>query len=207
MSRRNRGTIPETEAERALADYARSRFSDYMQRWLPVQVAAADQIRGMREPGSFERRQMQAMFGAETGRAFDEAARKAEASEWAGGINPGSARSRMRAAGMALDRAAASGIGWSRANQIIEDAYVRGLSALAAAGRGQSASVGDALGSAAGLAQQHAAGQAAASAADRAAMYELAGTGIGFAGRAMSGRRRGVQPGPSNVFEWGYPEG
>lgn len=205
MASRNKGTVPETDAERALAEIARQRFADYQQRWMPVIQESSRRLTEMAQPDSFVRRQAQAMFGGETASAFDAASRKAEQSEWAHGINPASGRAKMRIAGMAADRAAATGIGWSRANQIIEDAYLRGLSALSSAGRGQSSAATDAMSSAASIAQRSAASEAAESASRRAGMYRLAGTGIGMAGAELMSNRP-EKPGPSNVFEWGYPE-
>lgn len=207
MAGRNKGTVPETEAERALAEIARQRFADFQSRWLPLQAEAASRLRSMAQPDSFERRTAQGIFGAETARAFTQAERGIEAREWAGGINPASGRAKLRAAGMQADRAAATGIGFSRANQIIEDAYVRGMQALMASGRGQQASAASALGNVGVLAQQAAASDAAAAAANRATGYDLAGTGIGFAGMALRRPRTSSEPpGPSNVFEWGYPD-
>lgn len=208
MSSRNKGTIPETEAERALAELARQRFADYQSRWMPLQAAAAQKIKAMYEPGSSELRSAETMFGAETAKQFTEAERAAEQKGWVGGINPGSARSRLTMAGLATDRAASTGIGWSKARQIIDDAYVRGLSALAAAGRGQRAEIGDATYSAAQSAAQSAAMDARTSAANRAANYELLGIGAGMVGRGIAAKwpQERQRPGPSNVFEWGYPE-
>lgn len=208
MSSRNKGTIPETEAERALAELARQRFADYQSRWMPLQSAAARHLQAMYEPGSRGLQATQTMFGAEAAKQFTEAERAAEQKGWAGGINPGSARSRLTMAGFDTDRAASTGIGWSKARQIIDDAYLRGMSALAAAGRGQRADIGNAMYGAAQSAAQSAAIDARTSAANRAANYELAGIGAGMLGRgiATQWQQSGRQPGPSNVFEWGYPE-
>lgn len=210
MASRNKGTVPETEAERALAELARAKFADYTSRWLPLQRQMAADVMKLSKPGTFEQRGIETVFGAETGKAFTGAERAAEAAEWSAGINPGSARSRMRAAGMAADRAASSGIGFSKAQQIIDDAYVRGLSALMAAGRGKAASTSSAMADAARLSQQAAYEDAAASAANRATNYGIAGTAAGYGLRAFTSSpqtNRTATPGPENVFEWGYPEG
>lgn len=203
MSRRNRGTVPETEAERALAELARQRFVDYQTRWLPVQMESAARLGRMHQEGSFERGQAKAMFGAETARAFTDVERGIEQRNWAAGVNPGSARAKLQSAGIQADRAAATGIGWSRADQIIEDAYVRGLSSLMAAGRGQRAATFDSAADAARLAQQSALSDAMASAADRAAAYQIAGSAIGFGARYYTDQNR--PRGISDPTHYGYP--
>lgn len=70
MSSRNKGTIPETEAERALAEVARQRFADYQARWLPVQVEAANRLNRLAQRNrSSEDRPRRCLAGRLAGRS------------------------------------------------------------------------------------------------------------------------------------------
>jgi hypothetical protein len=188
----NKGTVPETSAERAVADVAAAKFQDYQRRWAPLQQRMADTINRMGAPGSHERGEAEATGAADTGLAFDKTEQKVEASQRAAGINTGSSASKLARLGVGTDKAAALGIGKTSANQTVDDAYISGLTSLMNIGRGKEAIATRGMGAAAGISANQAMSDAEASAAARASNYEMAGTVAGMAGRAYTGRRGGI---------------
>lgn len=195
MASRNSGQIPETEAERALADVAKAKIADYKQRWLPLQMRMAEQIQSMGKAGSEERRRATGAAAADTNVAFGRAGEKLAEEQAARGINAGSSRFKLAQANLASDQARSRGMGREVAEQSIDDAYVGGLQKIMALGRGQEAAASQGLVQSAGLAADTAARDAYASAAERAGNYELGGLAAGGALGAARYGRGGTQYG------------
>lgn len=185
MASRNSGQIPETEAERALADVAKQQLADYKQRWLPVQMRMADTIMAMGKAGSEERRRATGAAAADTSAAFTRAAQQSAVAQENRGINTGSSRFKLAQTGLGADAARSRGVGQEVAQQSVDDAYIGGLQKIMALGRGQQTSAENNMGAAAGLSAQVAESDAMRSAQERAGQYELGGLAAGGAIGAM----------------------
>lgn len=89
----------------------------------------------------------------------------------------------MATTGLGLDAAKSSGLGKMISDQQINDAYTQGLTALAAIGRGQSASVGQSMESQAAASGAQAQADAQAALEERMATGGAVGTALGLAGQ------------------------
>lgn len=196
----NKGTQPETSAERAIADLAANKFKAYQQYWAPRQRALATTIQNMGKEGSFERTSLKAKGAADTSVKFDEAKKALAVRDVAMGNNRGSSAFKLRQAGLDVDKASSLGISSTLADQTIDDAYVSGLSTLMQLGRGQEAQASRGMSQAAqiqaGIASNDAEMAARARAGDWAAGGNILGMGVG----AYANRSPGVSPmGAPNV--------
>lgn len=195
MSKKDKGTVQETEAERALAQNALQRLADYKQRWQPVQRRLAQDVREMGAEGSVERERMAGKAVSDTRGAFAQGAQAAEAAQRSAGVDPGSSKFKLGVTQQATDEARSTGMGIMAADQAIDDAYVRGLSSLMSIGRGTQAAATDNLSSLAGLQAGRAQDEATRSATNRAGNYQLAGQAAGIAiGAGMPGRAQAPNP-------------
>jgi hypothetical protein len=193
MASRDSGQIPETAAERALADVAKAKLADYKQRWLPLQMRMAEQIQTMGKADSEERVRARGASAADTNVAFGRAGEQLASQQQNRGINTGSSRFKLAQANLGSDQARSRGMGRELAEQSVDDAYVGGLQKIMALGRGQEASASENLGRAAGLSADVAARDAYASAAERAGGYEIGGLAAGGALGAMRYGKGGTQ--------------
>ncbi|MEY4429535.1 MAG: hypothetical protein RLZZ182_2224 [Pseudomonadota bacterium] len=188
--------VQETSQQRALADYASAQMADYKARWLPVQQNLAAQIKEMGVDGS------RAEVRAE-GRASNDAAASFGKAEGvmeralAKNVNLGSSRAKLAITGQADDEATSRGLGVTMADQQIDDAYTEGLSALAAAGRGERQAVGNSLMRQAESSGRQAAADAEASLMARAGNARVAGQAVGL----------GLQQGLGSLGSGGAPAG
>lgn len=194
MSKKDSGTVKETEAERALAQNALERLADYRQRWAPVQQRLASEIRAMGKEGSFERKQLAGKVVGDTRAAFTRAGEAAEAQQRNAGIDAGSSKFKLGVTEAGNDEAQSVGMGIMGADQAIDDAYVQGLGAIMSMGRGTQASAQQNLTSLAGIQANQAAADAQASAARRTGNMRLAGTAIGVGAGAAMGAKPGINP-------------
>lgn len=195
MSNSNKGTVPETAAEKAVSDLAMNRFRDYKARWAPLQARLAETIQSMGKADSREREQLKTSQAADAAVAFDKAEDAALQRDAAAGIDRNSSASKMRRAGMRTDRAASIGIGGAISDQMVDDAFIGGLNALMNIGRGQQATAVKGMSESARMASGIAQNDAALSAQQRAGNYEAAGTAVGIgAGAMMRSRGRSASP-------------
>lgn len=194
MSNSNKGTVPETAAEKAVSDLAMNRFRDYKQRWAPMQLRLAETIKSMGKEGSFERERLKSAQAADATVAFDKAGDQVAQRDTAAGINRNSSAAKLRQQGLRTDRAASVGIGGAISDQMIDDAYIGGLDALMRMGRGQEAGAVRGMGQSAQIAAGIAQNDAALAADQRAGNFEAAGTAIGIGAGSMMRGRRGNSP-------------
>jgi hypothetical protein len=194
MGKKDRGTVKETEAERALAQNAMQRLADYRQRWQPVQQRLATEIRSMGKDDSFERKQLAGKVATDTRAAYSQAGEAAEAAQLNAGINPASSKFKLGISEAAADEARSLGVGVMGADQAIDDAYVRGLASIMSIGRGTQAEATSNLSSLAGVQAAQARSDAEASAARRSGNRRMAGVALGT---ALSAGMPG-QPRPGN---------
>lgn len=138
--------VQETPQQRAMAEFAMNSFNDYKQRWLPLQRQLAAQIQMAGKPNSPQERLAEGKASTDTAIQFSKANQEAEKRLTGLGAGLGSPRAKLALTGMGDDQATSTGMGLSIADQQIDDAYMQGLSALTALGRGERTSVGDALG-------------------------------------------------------------
>lgn len=186
MSKGGSKKIEETSQQRAMAEFAMNQLRDYERRWLPVQKQLAQQIQMAGEKGSAARR-------AATGKASTDAALQFAQAEGAlektlsnNRVNLGSSRAKLAITGMGADKAKSTALSGMIADQQIDDAYMSGLSALTAIGRGERAQVADSLGAQARQSSRQATADAEASMIQRAGNTRVAGQLAGYGlGAAM----------------------
>lgn len=172
--------VKETAQEKALAEFAANKWTDYKQRWLPVQKQLAAQVAEMGQPDSAARRLAAGKANADTQMAFGQTQGAVEKRLTDAGAAPGSGRFNLASAGVSEDAATSGGLGMTIADQQVTDAYLSGLSSLAAIGQGRSATVGDALSQQAATSARQSAMDAQISGDRRAAVGELGGRLAGY---------------------------
>jgi hypothetical protein len=185
MANKNSGTVPETEADKALASTAQARLNDYRTRWIPVQQRLAQTVEAMGAPNSAERQRAVGASNIDTNLQFGKAAEGIASQQANTGINTGSSRFKLAQANLGSDEARSRGIGAEVGQQSIDDAYVQGLTALMGIGRGQSGMAMGGMGKSAQISGQVAAADAANAASARAGQGEAIGTGLGLGFGAM----------------------
>lgn len=198
--------VEETPQERALAEHARNVFDDYKRRWLPVQLNLAEQIKAMGAPDSMERKAATGKASTDVAIKFAGAQGALEKSLQNNGVGIGSSRGKLAITGMGDDRAKSTGLSTMISDQQVDDAYTRGLTALMMAGRGERATVGNAMADQAAQSARQAEADADASLLERQGQYELAGrfVGLGLQG-AMGGMNKPVTNPPPRTTYSGTP--
>lgn len=172
--------VQETPAQLALAQYAQDQMADYKARWLPVQQRLAAQIQNIGKPGSAERRAATGRASTDTAIQFTQAAGALEKALAKTGVGVGSSRGKLAIAGLSTDEARSRGLGMTVAEQQVEDAYTKGLTALMQQGRGEKATVTGSLGSQAEMSARQARSDAAMALEERVGYAGLAGTAAGY---------------------------
>lgn len=193
--------VQETPQQRAMAEFAMNSFRDYKQRWAPLQRRLATQIKAAGATNSPAERLAEGKASTDTAIQFSEANKEAEKQLAGSGVGLGSSKSNLAMAGMGDDQATSTGMGLSIADQQIDDAYLQGLSALTAIGRGERASVGDALGDQARQSSKQAVMDAETSLADRAGKAGVAGQFVGYGLHQGMGAMNGGGVGLTNDFK------
>jgi len=172
--------VEETPQQRAMTEFALKQLQDYKARWLPVQRNLATQIQSMGQADSAERRGVSGRAATDTSMRFAQAEGALEKTLSNNGVGLGSSRGKLAISGMGEDQAKTRGLGLTMADQQIDDAYMQGLQALTAIGRGERANVAQGLNNQAQSSAQTAAASAEASAMNRGANAQLAGTTLGY---------------------------
>lgn len=172
--------VQETPAQLALAQYAQNQMADYKARWLPVQQRLAAQIQNIGKPDSAERRGAMGRASTDTAIQFAQATGALEKALAKTGVGVGSSRGKLAVAGLGADEARSRGLGTTVAEQQVEDAYTKGLTALMQQGRGEKATVASSLGAQAQMSAQQARADAAAALEERMGTAQLAGTAAGY---------------------------
>jgi hypothetical protein len=184
----------ETPQQRAMVEHAVNQFADWKQRWLPVQKNLMGQIQAMGKPGSQAREDAAGRASTDSAIQFGKAQGALQKSLANTGAGAGSAKFNLGVTGAGEDQAKSKAFGLTVADQQINDAYVEGLSALAATGRGERAQVGDSLGRMAAQSSRQAAADAESSAIDRASTAGLVGQVAGFGLQQSLGSLGTTQP-------------
>jgi hypothetical protein len=180
--------VKETPAQRAAMEYAVKKFADYKQRYLPLQMRMAEQIKDMKAFDSGERMRARGRASTETAARFSQAQSGLESALTASGAGPGSSKFKLATTGMGDDLATAQSMGLTSADQAIDNAYVEGLTALQSIGQGKDAAVSNAIDRQAAMSAQEAQFGAEMAARNRAGNRELVGTALGYGlSRAMPG--------------------
>lgn len=172
--------VQETPAQLALAQYAQDQMADYKKRWLPVQQRLAAQIQDIGKPDSAARRAATGRASTDTAIQFTQAAGALEKALAKTGVGVGSSRGKLAMTGLGTDEARSRGLGMTVADQQVEDAYTKGLTALMQQGRGEKATVTSSLGSQAQMSAQQARADAAMALQERMGTAELVGTVGGY---------------------------
>lgn len=170
-----------TEAERALAEVAASRFQRYQSTFAPLENEYIREIFEMRSPGQFQEAAGQASAGVEE--AFGSAERELNTSMSARGVDPSSGA--YQGASRALTRAKQRGLGLGMAGAQIDqaDRAYSGMQGVVAMGNNQAADAIEGMGDIASRANS------AASRRAKDAFSRASGTGeiIGTAAGAAAG--------------------
>jgi len=174
------GQQSETAQERAQADHAVALMQDYKQRWLPLQQKLASTIEQEGKPDSAARRMATGKASTDTAMSFDKAETQLEKGLSNSGAAPGSSRANLAITGLGTDAAASTGLGHMMSEQAVDDAYTQGLGALTSLGRGEKASVGNALTAQAKQSASQAASDAQISLMNRQGDAAAAGQLVGF---------------------------
>lgn len=182
----------ETPQQRAQVEFAVNQLADYKKRWLPVQQRLATAVQEMGKEGSSARKAAAGKANVDSAINFEKAQGAVQKMLTAGGAAPGSGKFDLGVTGVETDKAASRGLGVTIADQQVDDAYLSGLSALAATGKGQRAQVADSLGRQAQQSARQAQADAEASVQQHAAQAGLAGQ---FAGYGLQSAF-GAQPKP-----------
>lgn len=160
--------VDETPQQRALAEFAMNQLQDYKQRWLPVQKQLAAQIQQQGADGSYAREAAAGKNATDVAMSFDRGVGVLSKTLSNNGVNLGSSRGKLALTGMGTDQAKTGGIGAMITEQQMDDAYLKGLQALTAIGRGERASVSEGLVDRARSSAKDAQMSAEASASERA---------------------------------------
>jgi hypothetical protein len=174
------GNVAETPQQRAMADHAMNLYADWKQRWLPVQQNLSNQIQRMGKEGSFARETATGRAATDTGIQFSRAESGLESGLSNTGAKVGSSKFNLGVTGLSEDKAKSRGLGMVSADQMIDDAYMQGLGALTAVGRGERATVTDSLGAQAQESARQATADAAASLTERAGNAKVIGQLAGY---------------------------
>jgi hypothetical protein len=196
--------VQETSQQRAMAEYAINQWADWKQRWLPVQKHLTAQIQAMGKPGSAAREAAAGKVATDTTVQFGRAQGTVQKVLANSGARVGSGRFNAAVTGLGQDQATSKGLGLALSDQMVDDAYVQGLSAIAATGRGERAAVADSLGRQAQQSSRQAMADAEAAATERSGNAALIGQFAGYGlQRAMS---PGAPVGPAGSVPGGYVE-
>jgi hypothetical protein len=175
-----KGQIPETGAQRASMDHAVNLMQDYKQRWLPVQERLSQQIQEMGKPGSAARLGATGRASTDNAIAFGQTQNKVEATRTNAGAMPGTGSFDTAVTSLGGDAAKSRGLGGMMADQGVDDAYTKGLTALMATGRGEKVQVGNALANQSAMSAEQARSDAAIAEQERAGQMGLVGQMAGF---------------------------
>lgn len=190
MASKNAGTQPASAQEKAFSEMAANRMADYRTRWLPAQQRLSEVMTNMGKPDSSERQELRGKAVADTGIKFDKAADQVRATGENRGIGASSTAAKLATTGMGSDEAASKGIAVDNSNQTVDNAYFSGLTQLMSLGRGQAGHALTGMAQMSQLGERQAGQDAEESASTRAGYYNLAGQGIGFAGKYGSGGQK-----------------
>ncbi len=136
MSKKAKGA-QETEQQKAMATLAVERLADYKKRWLPLQQEMLGRVQDMGKPDSFERKKLAGKVATDNAVAFADAGTKTQGVLSEMGAAPGSSKAKLAMTGLGDDQATSKAMGLTAGDQSIDDAYLQGLSTIAALGRGQ----------------------------------------------------------------------
>lgn len=184
----------ETPQQRAMTEHAVNQFQDWKQRWLPLQKNLMGQIEAMGKPDSAAREAASGKTTTDSAIQFNRAQGALQKTLTNTGAGAGSSKFNLGVAGAGEDQAKSKAFGMTVADQQIDDAYIQGLSAIAATGRGERAQVGDSLGRMATQSSRQAAADAQASAMDRSSNAGIAGQVAGFGLQQALGSLGTTQP-------------
>jgi hypothetical protein len=186
MSGKQEG-VKETLQQKALAEVAMKQMADYRKRWAPLQRQLAEQITSAGAPDSRERRKAAGKASTDSAVQFD-GAQGQVTDTLASRTGLGSSRTKLAIASGGDDQATSRALGLAGTDQAIDDAYMQGLSALTAIGRGERAGAVQGLSQIADISGRQARADAETSLGRRMGNAQLVGqvAGFGLAGGFQS---------------------
>jgi hypothetical protein len=164
-----------------------NRWADWKQRYLPMQKRLISQITELGKPGSAVRESASGRAATDTTMQFAKAQGAVQNALTNTGAQVGSSKFNLGVAKLGEDQAKSRGLGMAMSDQLVDDAYVQGLSSIAALGKGERAQASDSLGRMASISGRQAASDAEIAANERAGNAALIGQFAGYGlQRAMS---------------------
>lgn len=188
--------VQETPQQAAMVERAKQQYADYKARWLPVQQRLATQIQEMGASDSDDRTRAKGRAATETSVRFGQAQAGLEKALTASGKGPGSSALKLGIMGLAGDAATSRAGGMATADAAIDNAYVQGLGALTAIGRGEKAQAIAGDTQLAAMSGRQAAADADLALSERMGTAQLVGMGAGM------GLNAAMQPTPSKVPQY-----
>ncbi len=192
--------VKETPQQKAMAELAKNQLADYRQRWLPVQRKLAEGIKRAGAADSSERKQAEGQVSTESAVRFGEAREGLQAALTDSGAGPNSSKFKLGLTGLGDDEATSRGLGFAASDQAVDDAYMQGLGAITALGRGEKAQAMGGMQRVAAMSGQQAAADAEMSAQKRAGNAQLVGQVAGFGLSAAMQPAAPAAPGGSGGF-------
>lgn len=192
------GQVQETAQQRAFADVARARLQDFQVRWQPVLQNFAKGVLNANEAGSFQRKRAAGMVTTDNDVAYAKANEGlTDVAAQTGTL--GSSRQKLAVTGMGADQAVSTGLGKVAAAQAGDNAYVSGLGAVTALGRGEKATAVSGMAQEAALSGQQAQADADASLQNAIGNTSLASRIIGTGFGLSTGGPGGGVPGTNDL--------
>jgi hypothetical protein len=203
MSGKQEG-VKETAQQKALAEVAMKQLGDYRKRWSPLQSQLAEQITSAGAPDSQERRKAAGKASTDNAVQFGSAQDKIT-DTLASRTGLGSSRTKLAIASGGDDQATSRGLGLAGADQAIDDAYMQGLGALTAIGRGERAGAVQGMSQIADASGRQAQADAASSLGRRMGNAQLVGqvAGFGLAGGFKTQSPNIMQNIPADAGDFG----
>jgi hypothetical protein len=195
------GKVGETSAQVALAEHAKNVMDDYKTRWLPVQQKLAANIESLQSPKSSLRAESAGRAANDEAIQFAGARDKAIATAAARGIQAGGGKFNLGVTGMGSAEAKGSGLNEVLSDEMVNDAYTKGLTALMQIGQGQAAEVGQGLASQARASGLQAQADAQAALTNTEDNVGVLGSAVGFGAQQWAGSR------PPPVVQGSNPNG
>lgn len=178
MSGKKEG-VPETAQQKALAEVAMKQMADYRKRWAPLQRQLAEQITSSSAPDSRERKQAGGKAATDSAVQFG-GAQQELTNTVARATGLGSSRTKLAMSSLGDDEATSRALGLAGADQAVDDAYLQGLGAITAMGRGERANAVQGMSDIANRSGRQAAADARSSLSRRMGNAQLVGKVAGF---------------------------
>ncbi|HHS83556.1 MAG TPA: hypothetical protein ENK38_01325 [Gammaproteobacteria bacterium] len=171
--------VRKSPGERAAADLAEKQYTDYRERFIPLETAFEGQLDRIRD----DRTRATGSAATDAVQAYDPVIQQTNQLQMANGVDPNSGRAVMTSADMATGRAGGMAGSAVNADQSTEDRYYAGQNELIRIGQGQANSATQGFMSTARMDANTARSDAIANSIRENAKWNMAGTAVGLGSR------------------------